>query len=242
MASRTSGYDGFISYSHALDGTLAPALQRGLERFAKSWYRPRALRIFRDTTSLSADPGLWSSIERALASSRWLVLMASPEAARSVWVDRELAWWLKNRSAGRVLIVLTDGDLVWDQRSGKLDRGKTTALPPTLRDALAAEEPRWVDLRWLHDADQVAQTNPRLRDGVADIAASLRGVSKDALVGEHIRQHRRTMRLARGAITALVLLLVATLIGALVAVSQRNQARNQPESLPPASSRRSRKA
>ena len=119
------------------------------------------------------------------------------------------------------------GDLVWDQRSGKLDRGKTTALPPTLRDALAAEEPRWVDLRWLHDADQVAQTNPRLRDGVADIAASLQGVSKDALVGEHIRQHRRTMRLARGAITALVLLLVATLIGALVAVSQRNQARNQ---------------
>ena len=84
-----------------------------------------------------------------------------------------------------------------------------------------------MDLRWLHDADQVAQTNPRLRDGVADIAASLRGVSKDALVGEHIRQHRRTMRLARGAITALVLLLVATLIGALVAVSQRNQARNQ---------------
>ena len=226
MAPRTLGYDGFISYSHALDGTLAPALQYGIERFAKPWYRPRALHIFRDTASLSANPGLWSSIERALASSRWLVVMASPEAARSVWVDRELAWWLKNRSPDRVLIVLTDGDIVWDERSGKLDRGKTTALPPTLRDALA-EEPRWVDLRWLHDADQVAQTNPRLRDGVADIAASLRGVPKDALVGEHIRQHRHTIRLARGAVTALVLLLVATLVGALVAVNQRDDARNK---------------
>jgi hypothetical protein len=30
-------YDTFISYSHALDGTLTPALQRGLERFAKPW-------------------------------------------------------------------------------------------------------------------------------------------------------------------------------------------------------------
>jgi hypothetical protein len=56
----TSGYDAFISYSHALDGTLAPALQTGLERFAEPWYRLRALRVFRDTTSLFANPGLWT--------------------------------------------------------------------------------------------------------------------------------------------------------------------------------------
>jgi hypothetical protein len=34
-AGRTSGYDAFVSYSHALDGALARALQTGLERFAK---------------------------------------------------------------------------------------------------------------------------------------------------------------------------------------------------------------
>lgn len=62
----TSGYDAFISYSHALDGAVAQALQTGLERFAKPWYQLRALRVFRDTTSLSANPGLWSSIETAL--------------------------------------------------------------------------------------------------------------------------------------------------------------------------------
>ncbi len=93
-----SGYDAFISYSRALDGALAPALQTGLERFAKPWYRSRALRVFRDTASLSANPGLWSSIEKALASSAWLVLMASPEAARSKWVNREVAWWLAHKS------------------------------------------------------------------------------------------------------------------------------------------------
>jgi WD40 repeat protein len=225
VAGGSSGYDGFISYSHALDGTLAPALQRGLERFAKPWYRPRALRIFRDTASLSANPSLWASIERALASSKWLVLMASPEAARSIWVDREVAWWLRNRSADRVLIVLTDGELAWDA-AGRLDTEKTTALPPALRDGLV-EEPRWVDLRWLRDSEQVAQANPRLRESVADIAAALREVPKDALVGEHIRQHRLTMRLARGAVAGLVLLLAASLVGARVAVVQRNAARNQ---------------
>ncbi len=54
MTDGTSEYDAFISYSHALDGSLARALQTGLERFAKPWYRPRALRVFRDTTNLAA--------------------------------------------------------------------------------------------------------------------------------------------------------------------------------------------
>jgi hypothetical protein len=55
LADGISEYDAFISYSHALDGALARALQTGLEQFAKPWYRQRALRVCRDTTSLSAD-------------------------------------------------------------------------------------------------------------------------------------------------------------------------------------------
>jgi hypothetical protein len=37
-------YDGFISYSHAADDLLAPRLQTGLQRFAKPWWKRRALR------------------------------------------------------------------------------------------------------------------------------------------------------------------------------------------------------
>ena len=59
-------YDGFISYSHAADDLLAPRLQAGLQRFAKPWGKRRALRIFRDESSLSANPHLWSSITDAL--------------------------------------------------------------------------------------------------------------------------------------------------------------------------------
>lgn len=208
----------FLSYSHALDGKLAPALQAGLERFAKPWYRPRALRVFRDSASLSANPGLWSSIEQALASSSWLALMASPEAARSPWVDREVKWWVENKSPQHVLVVLTEGEFVWPEGSGHLDPTKA-ALPPSLHGVFA-EESRWVDLRWLHNADHVDLSNPRLRECVADLAAAVRDVPKDALVGEHIVQHRRTMRLARSAVTTLAVLLIA----ATVAVAQRNQA------------------
>jgi TIR domain len=129
MAGGTSGYDVFISYSHALDGVVAQALQTGLEQFAKPWYRPRAMQVFRDNTSLSANPGLWSSIEKVLASSAWLMLIASPEAARSPWVDREIAWWIENKSPQRLLVVLTAGAFAWDGDAGHLN-GATAALPP----------------------------------------------------------------------------------------------------------------
>ncbi|KAA9152306.1 TIR domain-containing protein [Amycolatopsis acidicola] len=215
MKTTATRYDAFISYSHALDGVLAPALQTGLQRFAKPWYRARALRIFRDNTDLAAGPGLWSAIERALEQSSWLILLASPVAARSPWVDREVAWWRENRPDSRILVVLTEGEFAWD--------GEDAALPPSLRGAFE-EEPRWVDLRWLHDADQVDQSNPRLRECVADIAAAVREIPKDHLVGRHIQEHRRTMRLARTAVGALVLLLVAALAASVVAFQQRDHA------------------
>ena len=50
--SEAQGYTAFISYSHAVDGRLAPALQSALHGFAKPWYRLRALRVFRDQASL----------------------------------------------------------------------------------------------------------------------------------------------------------------------------------------------
>ena len=107
-------YKAFVSYSHAVDGQLAPALQSALHRLARPWYRVRALRVFRDQTSLSANPGLWPSIERALADSEYFLLLASPESARSPWVEREVAWWLGHRPVDRLLMVLTGGELVWN--------------------------------------------------------------------------------------------------------------------------------
>ena len=47
------------------------------------------LRIFRGETSLSANPGLWTSIERSLAQSDYFLLLASPDAAQSPWVAKE---------------------------------------------------------------------------------------------------------------------------------------------------------
>jgi hypothetical protein len=89
---QTFKYNAFISYSHAADGKLAPAVQSALHQLAKPWYNMRALRVFRDKISLSANPDLWNAMEKALSVSEWFLLMASPTAAQSPWVRREIGW------------------------------------------------------------------------------------------------------------------------------------------------------
>lgn len=187
-------YQGFLSYSHAADGTLAPQLQSALHRFAKPWYRLRALRVFRDKTSLSATPSLWPSIEAALLHSEFLLLMASPDAARSHWVIRELETFLEVSGPTRVLIVLTEGELNWDAGAGDFDWLCTNAFPRLARPIFPAE-PLWVDLRPLRAAEDVSMRNPDFRDAVARLSATLRGIPADQLIGEDIRQHRKAMRL-----------------------------------------------
>jgi hypothetical protein len=54
-------------------------------------------------------------------------------------------------------------------------------------------------------------------DKVADVAAPVRGVSKDTLVGEHLRQNRRTVRLARSAVAVLAILTVLAVTASVIA-------------------------
>ena len=216
-----AGYDAFVSYSHHHDGSLAAALQTGLEQLAKPWYRIRALHIFRDTASLSANPALWPSIENALISSRWFLLLASVDAAESAWVNREVEWWLAHRSPDGLLILATSPGLAWDNE--KRDWVAGAPVPPALRGAYT-DEPLWVDLSEV----RLAGHRPQLpADLLAAVVAPLRGVPKDTIIGEHLREHRRTMRLARGAVAVLATLLVLAIVATFVAVGQRDTARTQ---------------
>ena len=60
-----------------------------------------------------------------------------------------------------------------------------------------------------------------------DVAAPLHGRSKDELDGEDIRQNRRTIRLARGAVILLTVLAGAAVWAAIEASRQRNEAMRQ---------------
>ena len=219
-------FDAFISYSRANDAPLAVALQAALQRFTKPWYRLRVLHVFRDDASLSANPGLWSSIEQALQASRFLVLIASEDAARSNWVNAEVGWWCAHKSVERLLLVLANGEAMWDGPRRDFVWQANTALPAALRGVFQ-EEPRYVDLRFARTPDQFAANEPRFRDAVADLAAPIHGRPKDEMIGEDVRQHRRTLRTARAAGGILTVLALGAATAAFLAVRARDEARRE---------------
>ena len=102
----------------------------------------------------------------------------------------------------------------------------TDALPRGL-SGWFREEPLWVDLRWAREASRLSHRDPRLQDNVATLAAPLRGIPKDDLVGQNIVLHRRTVRLTQAAAALLALLALVAASGGLVALNQRNAARHE---------------
>ena len=221
-----SAYQAFMSYSHSADGVLAPAFRLALHKFAKPWYKTRALSVFLDQSSLSANPGLWAAIEKALGSAEHFILFASPESAASPWVRKEIEWWLQHRSMETMLVLLTGGELFWNPDGNDFDWKRTTAISAELTGHFPAE-PLYVDLRWAKAEGTFSLRSPRFRAAVLDVAAPLHNRNKDELDGEDIRQGRRTRRLARAGVTLIVLAAGVAIWQAIIANQQRREAEKQ---------------
>lgn len=219
-------HDAFISYSHAADGRLAPLLEAGLEKLARPTFQLRAMNVFRDQTGLAASPGLWGGIVEHLLGSRWFVLLASPASAASPWCSKELLWWLEQRGVASLLVVLTDGEIVWDAASGDFDWARTTALSASLKGRFS-EEPLFVDLRWARQVQQPVADDPRLRAAALDLAAPIRGIPKDELDGDDVRQLRRTRLIARAGVAAIAVAALVATWQAIDATRERRQAEAQ---------------
>jgi WD40 repeat protein len=179
------------------------------------------MRVFRDETTLALSPELWPAIESALRQSEFFLYLASPEAARSYWVGKEIEFWLDHRPKDRLLIVLTDGEILWDHDAGNFNWTQTTAIPSNLPRAFR-DEPLYLDLRWAKTEEHLSLRNLTFRSAIADIASTLLGRPKDELIGEDVRRHRQTRRVTWSAVVTLVALTVASIVAAVAAI--RNQA------------------
>ncbi|WP_327351538.1 toll/interleukin-1 receptor domain-containing protein [Streptomyces sp. NBC_01304] len=215
--------DAFISYSQSKNRPLAKQLQRGLERLAVSRFRPMRMSVFRDVTGLSANHDLWKSIQRELARSRHLILLASPEAAASPWVAREVDYWLRERDAEHLLIAVASGEIAWDDRAGDFDWQKTTCLPRNLAGHFTSM-PLWVDLREIEERGHHSLRYPPFRAAVATLAAPLHGRPKEELEHDDFRQLRLVKRLSWSGVALLMALLVLAVYGFFDAGRQRDEA------------------
>ena len=164
-----------------------------MQKLGKPWYRRRALRIFRDDTSLAATPELWPTIERALGESRYLVLLASPQFAASKWCGLEWRRWLDDQGPATILIALTEGELVVDEAAGDFHWSAATPLPDALRGQFKVE-PKWIDLRPYREAPNA--NDVKFMEAAADLAAAVHGTPREDLLSQEVRQQRRALSLA----------------------------------------------
>lgn len=198
-------YQAFISYAHH-DERWAKWLQRSLEHYRVPAKLRRQLSevrslpgrlhpVFRDRDELASSSDLSESICSALDRSRALIIICSPAAARSKWVNEEIRHFQSIGRSDRIFCLLVSGspernhpDCAFPRALLENDDGQP------LPDPLAA------------DVNQQADGK---RDAMLKIAAGLLGVGIDDLKQ---RDAQRRLRV-RGAISAASLVIALITVG-----------------------------
>jgi len=227
---RKSRYYAFLSYSHR-DEEIADWLHRELEEFrvprglsgklTENGVLPKRLTpVFRDEHELAAADDLGEEIEAALASSQYLIVLCSPDAAKSHWTNAEIELFKRTRPDGCILAAIASGEPFAIDIPG---REHEECFPPALRQRYDSRgrptgkraEPLAADLRDSGDGRRL---------GFLKLVAGLLGVGLDELVQrETTRRHRRMAWLAAASLAGMAV--TSTL--ALTAIQARDAARDQ---------------
>lgn len=166
-------------------------------------------RFFRDREELPAADDLTAEIRKALGNSDFMIVICSPSAAASRWVNKEILEFKRLHGEKRVLSVIIDGEpFVAGGKSDLLE-----CFPPSLRYKLGPDgklsktkaEPIAADLRGGGDGWHRA---------FMKITAGLLGVGLDTLISRDLQRKNRRVT----AITAL------SIIGMLVMSYLTNEA------------------
>ncbi len=220
-------YVAFISYSHS-DRKVALWLHRSIEGYRL----PASLRttvaapgpddgrltpIFLDREDLPSSSDLAESVRLALDNSDALIVVCSPNAARSRWVNEEVRRFKELGRSHRIMCLIVAGD------PRATDKGlppEQECLPPALRfvvddgviTARTAPEPLAADVR------SGADTR---RDAALKIIAGLLGTGLDELRQRDLMRRHRQLAVI---VTAAVIGCIAFAGLALAAFLQRNEA------------------
>lgn len=187
-------YRAFISYSRK-DVRVANRIHRALERYRAPGNvdlgnRKRSLgRFFKDDDELAGSEHLGAALDGAIDDSENLIVIASPDAAQSDWVNKEVLRF-KQRGRGRVFAIIARGTP--DSNDPAFE-----CFPPALRyqlnsDGMITEER--ADPPLAPDLTQESFSRAFIR-----LAAGLLNISFDDL---WLRERRR--RLQRRAILCVI--------------------------------------
>jgi|HubBroStandDraft_1064217.scaffolds.fasta_scaffold00064_16 tetratricopeptide (TPR) repeat protein len=233
------GYWAFLSYSHR-DAGWGSWLHRALESYrppkqligkhaARGAIPKRLTPIFRDREELASATDLSAVINAALVRSTCQIVICSPNAARSKWVNEEILAFKRLGREDRIFCFIIDGEPNASDHPGQEQH---ECFPPALRYRMGADgqltgvrtEPIAADARPGKDG----RGNAKLK-----LIAGMLGVGFDSLrQREQLRRQRRLFAIASGAIAGMVLtsgLAAAALVARAAAQRQTAIARREAE-------------
>jgi len=208
-------YRAFISYSHQ-DQAWAAWLHKALETYrvpsrlvglttAAGVIPPRLAPVFRDRDELPSATDLSRKVDEALAQSANLIVICSPRAAQSRWVNEEVLAFKRLGRADRVFCLIVDGE----PHAGEVIGHETEEC---FADALRYKVGAGGELTHERTEPIAADARPG-KDGKSNaklkLIAGLLDVGFDALKQREL--HRRNRRMV--AITALALLVMLVTTG-----------------------------
>jgi tetratricopeptide (TPR) repeat protein len=179
-------------------------------------------RIFKDRDELPAAGNLSTELQAALKASMFLIVIASPSAAKSRWVNEEvLQFKVMHGDRGGAACVLA---LIADGEPG--EAGDRACFPPALRHHVTRDgaitddmaEPIAADIRPGGDGKKLAKLK---------LIAGLTGLPLDSLVQRETARRQRTMGLLAGA--SLVLAGVMAVLTVMAVQGQREAERQRAE-------------
>ena len=218
-------YKAFLSYSHQ-DHKAASWLHNALEKYrlpeqlqaayaSKTTHQehkdeiPGKLgRIFRDRDELPAADDLTAEVKKALQSSEFMIVLCSPRAAASRWVNKEVIEFKKLRGDAFVLPIILEGEP--GASVGGQGGADEECFPPAVRFKLGADgqlsrkraEPIAADIRKSGDGRQRA---------LLKVIAGLLGVGLDQLVEREMqRKQRRVIAITAASIIGMLVMGVLT--------------------------------
>lgn len=200
-------YAGFLSYAHA-DEDVAARLHKALETYKiPKGHSGKLSPIFRDANELTAHHSLSEKIQGAVEGSRVLIVLCSPAAKNSHWVNEEIRLFRKIHGEAAVLCVLAEGT-------------PETAFPLALLEG--GREPL---------AANLGNSKSSFQLGVTQIAAAMLGVGLDTLIQRDAGRKRRRLQAVTASALVFSSLMGATTFSAVTARKAADENRQQAEGL-----------
>ena len=161
--------------------------------------------VFRDRDDLSSATDLGNTVQRALTDSENMIVVCSPEAAASHWVNEEIRQFASLGRKDRIFCVIVDGE--------PPGPGVPSTCFPAALEEIGLHEPLAADVRKWADGKHLSKLK---------LVSGMLGLPLDQLRRRDLQKRQKVWTMAAIASVALAAVLVTAVTSRMAAEQRRD--------------------